>query len=447
MKNDSLYIEFVDHRISTALILFLLLLLLSNGQKRPKFVFRAGISAGVLCVSNWLMRYVLDTVIISQMWQGIGYGLILVVMSLLFLFCYRLCYYAKRGELLFYGMIALTIYKLAWNLFKAGSALADLMKIPVAWSGFSIVGSVVSYLVYTLVCFSFWLVLKRVMKQKEVVMPKKTMTIALIGFLFCQVLLEFFGKVYTTDASGYFLYYSCALLYTVINYIVLLCLLQMAHYKRDYDDMRNFLENKRKYYEMSRDGITSLQIKCHDLKHQIAAMRDHMGKDNFDKYVSKLEDSIIEYGTVIECGNETINTVLTEKNILCITSGVKFSYLIDGHLFDFMTEMELFSLFGNVLDNALESCSKISEPEKRFISLKALPQRGMVMLHVENYYEDDVNLVDGLPQTTKEGTGHGFGLRSVQQIADKYQGVLSIQPEGNVFKVTVLLNPHVDSVE
>ena len=79
-------------------------------------------------------------------------------------------------------------------------------------------------------------------------------------------------------------------------------------------------------------------------------IRSKAGKESFDKYIDRLEDSIIEYGTVVECGNETINIVLTEKNILCSTCGVKFSYLIDGSIFGFMSEMELFSLFGNALD-------------------------------------------------------------------------------------------------
>ena len=65
----------------------------------------------------------------------------------------------------------------------------------------------------------------------------------------------------------------------------------------------------------------------------------------------------------------------------------------------------------------------------------------MVILHVENSYEEALRIVDGMPQTTKKGSGHGFGLRSIQSIAEKYDGVATVQAEGGLFKLTVLLRP------
>jgi len=223
--------------------------------------------------------------------------------------------------------------------------------------------------------------------------------------------------------------------------VVLLVISRLAYYRRDNEDMHNFIHNKMQYYQMSHEGITSLQIKCHDLKHQIAAIRTKTEQENFHKYLDRLEDSIIEYGTVVDCGNETINVVLTEKNILCSTCGVKFSYIIDGSLFNFMSEMEIYSLFGNALDNALESCTKVTDPARRVISLKAAARGEMVILHVENAFQEALNMVDGMPQTTKKGSGHGFGLRSIQSIAETYSGMASVQTENDLFKLTVILRP------
>ena len=95
----------------------------------------------------------------------------------------------------------------------------------------------------------------------------------------------------------------------------------------------------------------------------------------------------------------------------------------------------------DLLDNALESCSKVTDPEKRVISLKAVARGDMVVLHVENFFEQALNMVDGMPQTTKKGSGHGFGLRSIQSIAEKYGGVATVQASGDLFKLTVLMKP------
>lgn len=443
MMKDIWWIRDIDHRISTAVIFFVLLLLVGNRKKRPMYPLRMLISLVAMCTVSWCIRYVVDVHLADVIWRGVGHSVHLLAMSLMYMGCYCLCYEATAVELVYVDLLALTIYKLAWNTFKVFAAGANMIQGSRLWGQYSIMGSVVSYITYTAVCLVTCYLHHRIVKKMPDESDSVSMLISFSAFLFCQIVLEFCGRVFTADESALFLYYMCALLYTLITYVVLLAISQLAYYRRNNEDMHNFIKNKMQYYRMSRDGITSLQIKCHDLKHQIAAIRTKTGKDNFDKYLDRLEDTIIEYGTVVECGNETINIVLTEKNILCSTCGVKFSYIIDGSLFSFMSEMEIYSLFGNALDNALESCSKIEDPEKRMISLKAVGRGEMVVLHVENSFEEKPRLVDGMPVTTKQGNGHGFGLRSIQNIAEKYGGAASIRVDDPIFKLTVFLRPTV----
>lgn len=445
MMTDRWYIQQIDHRVSTALIFFLLLLLIGNNKKRPMFPLRALFSLLAMCVVSWCIRYVVDVYMLSPIASGVGHAFHLLAMSAAFLAAYAFCYRATVVELVYLDLLALTIFKLAWNTFKACASLGNMLGGTTAWSTYSIMGSLVSYVVYTLVSVPCCYLHHRIVKKMPDDSTANPMFIALVAFMLCQIVLEFCGRVFTADSAALFLYYLCALLYTIITYVVILAISQLSYYRRDNEDMHNFITNKMQYYQMSHDGITSLQIKCHDLKHQIAAIRSKTEKENFDKYLDRLEDSIIEYGTVVECGNETINVVLTEKNILCSTCGVKFSYIIDGALFDFMSEMEIYSLFGNALDNALESCSKVTDPEKRVISLKAASRGEMVILHVENFFEETLTMVNGMPQTTKKGSGHGFGLRSIQNIAEKYDGVASVQACGDLFKLTVLMKPNMSA--
>ncbi|MDO5378776.1 MAG: ATP-binding protein [Clostridia bacterium] len=441
MMTDRLWISQVDHRISTAVIFSLLLLLLGNKRKRAFFPLRAACCMLLLCLASWLVRYVIDVKLPGITMQGVGYSLHILIMSLLYCASYAFCYQTMPVELAYVDMLALTVYKMAWNTFKACGYATSIAGIPAVWSTYSIMGSLVSYVVYASVCVFACKLCNFIIIYPSADSPNNPMIIAIAGFMFCQMVLEFCGHVFTADNRTNFLYYLCALMYTVINYIVLVAIAQLSRYRRDNEDMHNFIQNKMQYYQMSRDGITSLQIKCHDLKHQIAAIRSKAGKANFDQYIAKLEDFIIEYGTVVDCGNETINVVLTEKNILCSTCGVKFSYIIDGTLFDFMSEMEIYSLFGNALDNALESCSKVADPEKRVISLKAIARGEMVVLHVENFFDDELTMVDGMPLTTKDGSGHGFGLRSIQEIAEKHGGIATVQADNPIFKLTVVMRP------
>ncbi len=441
MIEDNLWIRYVDHRISSALIFFLLLMMLGNGKKRRSFALRAAGSFVLLCAASWTVRFAIETLIASHVLQGLGFSLHLLLMNVLFLLVYAFCYQASMGEMICRQLFALTIFKIAWNTFKTGGYALELAGVPKLWSLYSISGAVVSYIVYGLVCWLCRAVMRTALHNPSMPVPDRPMRFAAIGLIGCQMILEFCGHVFTAESGAFFLYYLCALLYTIMNYIMLLLLARLAQTQQANADMHAFISNKMQYYQMSRDGITSLQVKCHDLKHQIAAIRSRVGKASFDKYIDKLEDSIIEYGTVVECGNEAINVVLTEKNILCQTLGIKFSYIIDGHMFDFMSEMEIYSLFGNALDNAVESCSKVDDRERRVIALKATSRGDMVVLHVENYYQTEPHIVDGMPVTTKEGAGHGFGLRSIQSIAEDHGGVASVQAENHIFKLTVLMKP------
>ena len=112
-------------------------------------------------------------------------------------------------------------------------------------------------------------------------------------------------------------------------------------------------------------------------------------------------------------------------------------------LFSFLTEREIYSLFGNALDNALEAVTKIEDPARRMITLKSNARGEMVVLLVENTCEGALNIADdeSLPATTKTGKGHGFGLRSIREIAQRHQGFLSIREENGVVKLSVVMKP------
>lgn len=202
--------------------------------------------------------------------------------------------------------------------------------------------------------------------------------------------------------------------------------------------MQNFIRSKQQYYEISREGILSLQIKCHDLKHQIGLIRSAEGESELQRHMNSLSDSIDEYNTVVDSGNKGLDVVLTEKNIICSMNGIRFTYIIDGTLFSFLTDMEIYALFGNAMDNALEGMEDVVCKEKKFISLKAARRNDMVILVVENYYEHELKFENGLPVTTKmEKSYHGFGLRSIMSIAQQHGGNVSVQADNNIFMLTV----------
>ncbi len=438
---DQAWIGVIDHRISTAIVYFMLLIILGNARPRARFPLRASGALLVMCLVSWCVRSYSDVILQGSPLRGIGYSIQLLALFILFLLAYRLCYRATTAEIFYNGLLALTIYKIAWNLFKSFSSLLQVQHLDAPWSLYSIAGSLISYVVYFIVCMLCHHIYRHIVRELPYHAPPRLMIILSIVFVACQTILEFCGQVFTSSASALFLYYFCALLYTIINFAALIMIALLENVQMENSNMHDFINNKMRYYEMSHDGIISLQTKCHDLKHQIAAIRSEAGKNSFEKHLSELEDSINEYSTVIDCGNDTINVVLTEKNILCMSCQIKFSYMIDGSLFSFLTDKEIYSLFGNALDNALEAASKVTDPSSRMISLKSNARGNMVVLQIENTFEGTVSMSGGLPQSTKTESGHGFGVRSIERIATDHNGSMSIRTENGIFKLSIIMCP------
>ncbi len=445
MITDNWWIEQIDHRVSAAIIFSFLLLLLNGGKKRSLFVLRAGVSVLVMMIAGFAVRWCTDVIFTETWLRALGYALQIVVLYHLFLGAYRWCYRVRMVDVVFISMLALTIYKIAWNAFKTGSSLLQVNSLSPFWSRYSVVGALFSYFVYFILCILCVVIYRKTVQDAALHTTTVNLVVLSVIIVSCQMLLEFCGHMFTGEQQAEFIYYLCALLYTIINFAALVMIALLDSFRHENSTMRDFIDNKMRYYEMSHDGIVALQTKCHDLKHQINAIRSTAGKNSFDQYLTELEESINSYSTVVECGHSTIDVVLTEKNILCTSANVKFSYMIDGAIFSFLTDREIYSLFGNALDNALEATAKVPDASRRMITLKSNERGGFVVLLVENTYEGELNIGDDLPRTTKKETGHGFGLRSIQRLAEKHGGSMSVRAENGVFRLSIFMCPDAEA--
>ena len=205
--------------------------------------------------------------------------------------------------------------------------------------------------------------------------------------------------------------------------------------------MDEVLHRQYEQYKRSKEGINLINRRYHELKVQLARIREEQDQTKQNAAIAAMEQNIRQYEAENKTGNPVLDTLLTAKTLYCQQHGITLTCVADGAALDFMDTMDLCSLFGNALDNALEGCNKVTDHEKRVISLKANAMNGMVVLHVENSYEAPLNMVDDMPVTTKAGTGHGFGLRSIQAIAEKYDGIATVVAENGIFKLTVVLHP------
>lgn len=197
-------------------------------------------------------------------------------------------------------------------------------------------------------------------------------------------------------------------------------------------------EEEKKQYDAFKSSVDYINVKCHDLKHEIRRMRTEGVIDI--KRLEEIENNIAIYSAFAKTGNETLDILLTEKNIACMTQNISLMYMADATGLSCMDKADIYNLFSNLLDNAIEYVSHIEDTEKRFIRLFVRPQGEMILIHQENCYLGDEKIKTDIPKTTKQdATLHGFGIKSMKRTAKKYGGNLKTTRGEGLFKVDILI--------
>ena len=234
-------------------------------------------------------------------------------------------------------------------------------------------------------------------------------------------------------------------------YCITLLYLQSALFKKS--SMRKELETiqllwhqQKGQYQLSKETIELINHKCHDLKHQVQAIRAVKDEKERETYLEKIEKSVQIYSAIVRTGNEILDTILTEKSLICENSGIHISCVADGSLLAFMNPVDLYTLFGNALDNAIEAVRKLESKEKRVIDIMLYERQSFLMLQIVNPMCGEVKFEDGLPLTTKAKNGyHGYGMKSMLHTIQKYEGHLTTEVKNGCFYFNVMLPLERDS--
>ena len=233
------------------------------------------------------------------------------------------------------------------------------------------------------------------------------------------------------------------LVHPIICVFVLFAEYELLLAKRASDERaetERLLAERERQYRLSRENIEAINIKCHDIRHQIRQLADG-GAAVDGAVLADIAREVDVYDSSVETGNEALDTILTEKGLTCSGEGIVLTVVADGAALGFMAPADIYALFGNALDNAIEAARAVADPERRAISISVRRRGNMVAVSVENCCAAEPRFsAEGLPLTTKTDTAnHGFGVRSMRAIARRYGGSLHAGAQDGVFYLNVLL--------
>lgn len=198
------------------------------------------------------------------------------------------------------------------------------------------------------------------------------------------------------------------------------------------------LAEKERQYRLSAETIDIINRKCHDIKRQLRALHFKDEREG-EKIVRGIEQDVTIYDAASETGNPALNTILSEKKLHCAAHGISLTCTADGSALSFLDPVDIYVLFGNLLDNAIEAVNKLSQPEKKVIGLSSRVERGKLIVHEENFCAVKPEFVDGYPKTTQgDEYYHGFGVKSIGYVANRHGGACEINVFDDIFEIDLI---------
>lgn len=209
---------------------------------------------------------------------------------------------------------------------------------------------------------------------------------------------------------------------------------------RENEMLRQTIETQYANYRVSEQSMALVQQKYHDLKHQIAYLRTELSDQEKIVHLDRMEDELRSFEIMTDTGNRVLDTILSAKTLQCQNQQIELHCFADATGLSFMDPMDISALFGNALDNAIESVASQDEKQRQPIEVSVGMKKGFLVITVGNSYSGDLRFEAGLPKTSKgDERYHGFGTKSIQTIAQKYGSIATFSAEGGWFEVKIVI--------
>ena len=178
----------------------------------------------------------------------------------------------------------------------------------------------------------------------------------------------------------------------------------------------------------------------HDYHNHIQAMLALTDKpQQLRAYLLKLNSDLTTVDTVIKTGNVMVDAILNSKLSLIQSRQINLhaKAVVPSDLR--ISEIDLCTVIGNLLDNAMEACLKQERDSERFVRVYIGILKKQLYISVQNSSGQQIKKSGKTYISTKNSESHGFGLKRIDRIVAKYDGYINRQNEEGIFATEVLL--------
>ena len=215
---------------------------------------------------------------------------------------------------------------------------------------------------------------------------------------------------------------------------------QEAYLSNEVQTMDVVLRRQYEHFRLAETNNEAMHRVYHDLKNQIAFIRSEKDETKKEQYLSEMDRIVSTHEAEANTGNSVLDTLLTGKNLLCLDEGITMTIYADASDIGFMDVMDICSIFGNAVDNAIEYETQIPDKNCRLIKVTVRSQNNFLLIRIDNYCQEKIEVNDGLiPSSKTDNQVHGYGLKSIRRSVEKYQGSLTLEQQDDWFSLIVLI--------
>ena len=227
---------------------------------------------------------------------------------------------------------------------------------------------------------------------------------------------------------------SCIWLMCLIMYFVVQQMSKDNQTKLEYELMKEKEKYSKESMEIIKRSNEELREFKHDLKNYLLPLQEAMEtmpQSEMAKVWEKINQKIEDVQTLIQTGNSYVDSMINTKITLARSEKVDVKCTILSKM-EGIDDLEFCSVFGNLMDNAIEAERKVTEKKEIIISVEE--QMGYLRLEIQNKIEKSVlNENSSLNTTKKDTSSHGIGHKSVKRTMQKVGGALKYYETGDLF--------------
>ena len=296
--------------------------------------------------------------------------------------------------------------------------------------------SSILYALSRMIRFLVWigvsLLLKTSLRRMRISLPMKLQLIVVL--IIAVPTVACFTTIYFIPDQPAIVYPLCV----VVVFSNLSCILLVEYLHKSTQEMYHAqkLKMQQNYYEAKLKNEERIRSIYHDMKNHLLVMESKQNTEETRQMAETLRSQIADYEDYVHTGNEFLDIILKDKAAKAREKQIDFSAMVDFHGIDFMEPLDISTIFGNAIDNAIEASENLPE-YKRLITVKAERVRDMLLITIENNTQPGNHLTEGT--TKKDRFVHGFGIPNIKKAVEKYSGQCNFQQKERVYRLKILI--------